>query len=150
MGILAELYEQDFHQWAMNNAELIRTGRFSEIDFEHIAEELESMGASARKELASRLEVLLMHLLKWQFQPSRRGRSWEITVREQRSKIADHLVDNPSLTNETLLASALARAYKYALLRAALETGLSEDSFPKTCPYSWEQLMDSSFYPDRP
>jgi hypothetical protein len=76
-----DLYEQDFFEWTVQNAQLLRAGRLEEADLEHIAEEIEDMGRSERRELESRLSVLLSHLLKWRFQPSRRGRSWQATIR---------------------------------------------------------------------
>ena len=82
MGNLTEAYEQDFFAWAMKNAELIRQGRLSEIDAEHIAEELEDMGGSSKRELTNRLGVLLAHLLKWKYQPEQRSSSWSGTIKE--------------------------------------------------------------------
>ena len=93
-----DLYDQDFLEWTVRNSGLLRAGRFGEADIEHIAEEIEDMGKSQRRELGSRLEVLLAHLLKWQFQPGGRNSSWESTIRIQRTKIAKLLRDMPSLT----------------------------------------------------
>ena len=91
------LYEQDFYAWANEQAALLRSGRVSDADLEHIAEEIESMGRSEKRELISRLKLLLAHLLKWQFQPTLRGNSWRLTIEEQRRDVAEHLADNPSL-----------------------------------------------------
>ena len=90
------LYEQDFYAWANEQAALLRAGRLSEADIEHIAEEIESMGKTEKRELVSRLTVLLLHLLKWQHQPTHRGTVWRLTLEEQRNQIEDHLADNPS------------------------------------------------------
>ncbi len=79
-----QTYEEDFYAWALNNADLLRQGRFTEIDVDNIAEELESMGRSERRQLANRLEVLLAHLLKWRYQPARRGNGWRYTISECR------------------------------------------------------------------
>ncbi|MBF0551328.1 MAG: DUF29 domain-containing protein, partial [Deltaproteobacteria bacterium] len=92
-----ESYDRDFYAWTMNNAELIRQGRFSEIDIEHLAEELEGMGRSEKRALISRLAVLLAHLLKWTFHPGLRCTSWKYTIKEQRRRVLALLKDSPSL-----------------------------------------------------
>lgn len=92
-------YETDFYAWLMYNAELLRQGRFSEIDRNAIAEELESMGKREKRELISRLAVLIAHLLKWVYQPEKRSYSWECTIKEQRKEIFYVLQDSPSLTS---------------------------------------------------
>ena len=93
----SRLYDQDFYAWANEQAALLRAGKLSEADIEHIAEEVESLGKTEKRELVSRLIVLMVHLLKWRFQPSLRGRSWKLSVDEQRIAIDAHLADNPSL-----------------------------------------------------
>lgn len=90
-------YDADFHAWTQDQATLLRSGRLAEIDGEHIAEEIETLGRGERRELVNRLSVLLLHLLKWSFQPERRGKSSELTIKEQRRQLARHLRDNPSL-----------------------------------------------------
>lgn len=140
------LYEQDFYAWANEQAALLRSGQLSAADIEHIAEEIESMGKTEKRELVSRLTVLLMHLLKWQFQAERRGRSWRSTITIQRHALADHLADNPSL--KSTLDQALARAYEDGRLGAIGETDLPETLFPTECPWSFEQIMDAAFWPD--
>lgn len=138
-------YEQDLHAWAIEQAGLLRAGRFAEADIEHIAEEIESLGRSERRELASRLAVLLVHLLKWQVQPGYRSNSWRNTIREQRRSVAEHLEDNPSL--RATLDVALARAWRNALAAAQNQTGLAEDAFPPACPFTAVQLFDPNFLP---
>jgi len=145
---IRSLYDQDFYAWTQQNARLIREGRLSDCDLDHIAEEIESMGASERRQLSSRLEILLMHLLKWQYQPALRGRSWQLTIKEQRRKIGDLLAENPSLKTPVNLDQVIRKAYQYAIIRAEIETGLLEESFPQTCPYSWAQIIDESYYPE--
>jgi hypothetical protein len=140
------LYDQDFHAWANEQAGLLRAGRLSEADIEHIAEEIESMGKSEKRELVSRLTVLLVHLLKWQHQPVLRGTSWHLTLQEQRNRLEDHLADNPSL--KSALADAIASAYRNAILGAARETGLEPGGFPAVCPWSFEHISDSTFFPE--
>nr|VFK66741.1 MAG: protein of unknown function DUF29 [Candidatus Kentron sp. UNK]VFK72204.1 MAG: protein of unknown function DUF29 [Candidatus Kentron sp. UNK] len=137
------LYETDFYAWANREAALLRAGNFLAADVENIAEEIESMGKRERRELISRLEVLLMHLLKWQYQPAFRGRSWELTIKEQRKRLESHLSENPSLKSE--LDQSITEAYRIATIRAEKETGL--DSFPEICPYRFEEIMDDGFLP---
>jgi hypothetical protein len=144
----AELYEQDRHAWALRNAELLRRRRLAEVDLEHIAEELESMGGSTRRELLSRLEELLVHLLKWRYQPERReySHSWEISIDKQRSALADLLDESPSLHGR--LDAAVAKAYPRARRQATKATRLPSATFPETCPFTLEQLLDPDFWPE--
>ena len=139
-------YEKDFFAWANRQAELLRSRNLAEADIEHIAEEIESMGRSELRELESRLTVLFLHLLKWQYQPSYRGNSWRYSIKEQRQKIARHLRHNPSLKSK--LPEALADAYSDAILEAVKETGLDEENFPRDIPFSYEQAMAPDFWPD--
>jgi len=104
------------------------------------------MGKTEKRELVSRLTVLLMHLLKWRFQPLLQGPSWRLTIRNQRMDIEDHLSDNPSLKAQ--IPDAMARAYRKALGEAALETGLPETTFPATCPWTFEQVSAAGFWPE--
>lgn len=142
----ASKYESDFHAWANEQATLLREGRLAEADVENIAEEIESLGRSEKRELVNRLAVLLTHLLKWQFQPGLRGNGWRGTIREQRRKLAEHLDDNPSL--RAGLDDAIARAYKDALGAVRNETGLAEATFPATAPYSPAQIFEAGFLPE--
>lgn len=142
----SSLYDRDLYDWAMQSARLVRERRFSELDLEHLAEELESRGKSEVRALESRLTVLLAHLLTWQFQPERRGKSWRRTLIEQRKRIARLLRDSPSL--EPRLLDVVADAYDSAMRLAADETGLDESDFPPSCPYRMDQALDEGFYPD--
>jgi len=139
-------YESDFHAWANEQAALLRQGRLAEADMENIAEEIEGLGRSEKRELVNRLAVLLTHLLKWQFQPGLRGNSWRGTIREQRRKLSEHLDDNPSL--RAGLNDAIARAYKDALGTVQNETGLAEATFPATSPYTPAQIFEAAFLPE--
>jgi hypothetical protein len=141
------LYEQDLYAWAMQSARLLRERRLEELDLDHLAEELESMGKSELRALESRLTVLLAHLLTWEFQPGKRSKSWQRTLIEQRKRIARLLRDSPSLRPK--LADALADAYDSALRLAADETGIDESGFPQGCPYSLDQALDAGFYPEQ-
>jgi len=140
------LYDQDFYAWANEQAALLRSGQMSAADIEHIAEEIESMGKTEKRELISRLKVLLMHLLKWQFQPVGRSVSWQLTIKEQRREAARHLADNPSLKGR--LSETMADAYGDAIIAAARETSLPEDVFPAECPWVFEQIMEAGFWPE--
>ena len=145
---MSDLYESDFHGWATLQAQLLREGRVTEADLHNLAEEINDLAGNRRKELRNRLTVLLMHLLKWQYQPGLRSRSWKLTIDEQRSEATELLDENPSL-RPALLAS-IERGYHYALIRAERETGLPQTSFPATCPYASEQVLDLTFFPGEP
>ena len=146
MPVKSALYDDDFYAWSGQQAALLRAGRLAQADVENIAEEIDSMGRTEKRELVSRLTVLLLHMLKWQFQPKKRGRSWQLSVEEQRFQVASHLADNPSL--RARLADAMAEAYHVAVLKAARETRLSKAHFPAACPYSFAQMMDEAFWPE--
>jgi hypothetical protein len=140
------LYDRDFYAWANEQAGLLRAGRLSDLDIENLAEEIESMGRSEKKELVSRLHVLIMHLLKWQFQPAGRCTSWRLTVVEQRRGLAKHLAANPSL--KAVLAEAIEAAHDEAVVGAARETMIELELFPAVCPWMFDQIADSGFWPD--
>ena len=140
------LYDMDFHLWTQRTAALLRAGRFAALDVEHTAEEVEDMGKREVRELDSRVRVLLLHLLKWQYQPRRRSRSWASTIAEQRDAIADSLTQSPSLRRH--VGDQLADSYRRAARRAALETGLAIRQFPSRCPYTVAQLLDEAFLPE--
>ena len=146
MVVSNSLYERDFYAWANEQASLLREGRLSEADIENIAEEIESMGRSERRELVHRLTVLLHHLLKWQFQPVFRGARWRLTIEEQRYRLEDHLKDNPTLTSQ--LPQSMRDAYRIAVVRALRETGFERGNFPAEYPYSFEQATDPNFWPE--
>lgn len=142
----SNLYDKDFYAWANEQAALLRSGQLSAADIENIAEEIESMGKTEKRELMSRLAVLLLHLLKWQFQPKRRCSSWEATIKIQRRDLTQHLADNPSL--KAKLPEAMEHAYGNAVIEASDETGLGEETFPAICPWAFSQTMDADFWPD--
>jgi len=142
----ARLYETDFYGWIQNQAAALKAGNLAKLDLNNLIEEIEDMGKSQRRELESRLETLLMHLLKWRFQPLRKTPSWTYTIREQRKRIADHLRKNPSL--KSILSEACSAAYGYAVMRASEETGIAETTFPAHCPWTFEQATDPDFWPD--
>ena len=139
-------YEKDVVAWAMEQAALLRAGNLSALDIEHIAEEIEDVGKSEKRELASRMAVLLSHLLKWQHQPGRRGSSWTRTLKEQRKAIAAAIRQTPSLKASLSDADWLAGVWADAVTKAVDETGL--DSFPEDCPWSMVQVLSAEFFPE--
>lgn len=146
MSVAGDLYEHDFHAWAARQAKLLRARRIGEADLDHIAEEIESLGRSEKRELVSRLTILLLHLLKWRYQPGLRGPSWRNSIRIQRIRIAAHMRENPSL--RAGLAEAIADAFHVARIEAEAETGLEEAAFPADCPWTFETLLDETFWPE--
>jgi hypothetical protein len=141
----AAAYDEDFYAWTLEQARLLRSGEFSQLDIDNIAEELESMGRSDKREIESRLEVLLMHLLKWQVQVQFRSPGWSGTIREQRRRIAKLLRESPSL--RPVIGALIAEAYAEGREKAAGETGLSEAMFPADCPFTPEQILAADFLP---
>jgi Domain of unknown function DUF29 len=129
---LRDLYDRDFYEWCMRMAQSIRARRVSDLDWEHMAEEIEDMGKRDYRELESRLRLIIMHLLKWQFQPSQRSASWKSTIRLERAEVAGILLQSPSLRPR--IADALRHVYSEALQNAIDETGISPDSFPPPVP----------------
>jgi hypothetical protein len=146
MPAKSALYDKDFYAWSREQAALLRTGQLGRADVEHIAEEIESMGKTEKRELISRLTVLLLHLLKWRFQPDFRGVSWRLSIEEQRLHIMLHLADNPSL--KALHGAALDDAYRLAVIGARRETGLSAATFPQACPWTFALAVDADFWPN--
>jgi hypothetical protein len=142
----AVAYEEDFFAWTAEQAGLIRSGQFTSLDTVNVAEELEGMGRSVRREMRNRLAILLMHLLKWQYQPGLRSRSWSGIIREQRRQIADLLAESPSL--KLLVGQDLGFAYGLATIKAVAETGLTETTFPAECPFTPDQIMAEDFLPE--
>jgi hypothetical protein len=138
-------YDSDFHLWSQTQAAAIREGRFAEIDLENVAEEIESLGRSDRREIRSRLHVLLLHLLKWQAQPEKRKGGWEDSIDEARESLIILIGESPSLRSfpSTILDEVYARARR----KAAKETGLPASSFPEECPFTVQETLDENFLP---
>ncbi len=139
-------YEKDVVAWANEQAALLRAGKFSALDIEHIAEEIEDVGKSEQRELASRMALLLAHLLKWQYQPERRGSSWQRTIKEQRRALVEHLDETPSLKRSLIDEHWIRKTWADAVAKAVEETDLAV--FPDACPWSMEQAMNPEFLPD--
>ena len=138
-------YDADFFAWTQRTAALLRARRFDQVDVENAAQEIEDMGRRDVRELKSRVEIVLLHLLKWRLQPTKRTRSWQRTLLTQRSKIEILLGDSPSLRPR--LVDDLSSNYRRAVKRAALETRLRTADFPARCPFSPEQVLDEDFLP---
>lgn len=142
----SKLYDTDFYAWSEQQAALLRAEEFESVDWDNLIEELVAIGAAQRRELVSRLQVLILHLLKWQYQPELRSKSWRYTIRNQRNELAYLLEESPSL--RTLLAERVAIAYPRAVKDALEETGFLRSPFPATCPYAGEQILDETFWPE--
>ena len=138
------LYETDFYAWTQRQAELLRAEEFSEVDWNNLIEEIETLGRIDKRELSSRLEVLLMHMLKWQFQARKRGKSWRATIAEQRRRLRGLLAESPSLRSQ--LDEFVTNTYRDAVQATAIETGLDKQVFPPQCPWHAAQIMDEEFW----
>jgi hypothetical protein len=132
------LAETDETGWLEASAELIRSGRWSKADMEAVAEYLADMARRDKREVVSRLSVLIAHLLKWQYQPEMRSGSWRGTVERERQELAE-LLESGTLLNHA--AETLAKAYRNGVKQALAETGLSEEIFPEVCPYTLDDLV---------
>ena len=133
-------YDTDYVAWLEEQVAHLRAGRVHALDVENIAEELEGLMRSERQQLENRLEVLILHLLKWDHQPDQRSNRWRVTVAEQRARIRRLLRDSPSL--KPSLVDAAREVYPEAVERAAIETLLEASAFPSTVPYSIEQILE--------
>ena len=136
---MTKLYEQDYFAWTQDQADALRRRSINELDWENLLEEVEGLGKQQRSELRSHLIILLVHLLKWRIQPERRGRSWALSITEQRREAERVLTENPSLKPE--VEDLLENAYRTARLRAARQTRLSIKVFPDQNPFDWNVMM---------
>jgi hypothetical protein len=137
------LYEMDFYAWTLEQSKLLKEGNFEYLDITHLVEEIESLGRQERRELESRLGVLIGHLLKWDYQPEKRSKSWRATIREQRRSAQKLLLQNPSL--KPYLLEIIADAYESGKNLVIGETPLDDSDLPENCPYTFEQLFDPNF-----
>jgi hypothetical protein len=143
-------YEEDFAAWAQAQADLLRERRFEELDVENLVDEVESVGRSQFSALDSALELILFHMMKWDYQTERQGRSWRDTINEQRRQVIKLLQQNPSLKSR--LTEAVESAYGGVPDKVDRVTGVPAHRLPATCPYSWDEIMNRphNIDPDRP
>lgn len=140
------LYETDFYNWIQEQSALLKAGRLSELDIENLIEEIETVGRSEQRECKSRLTILLMHLLKWQYQPDHRCNSWKYTLRYQRKDLLSVLKDSPSL--KTKMTDYMLDVYPQSVADAAEETGVLKNDFLVDCQWTFEQVIDDEFFPE--
>ena len=148
MSTNAELYNQDLYAWTQTSTELIRAGQWDDIDRQALAEEVESVGTSQQQALESHLEVVLTHLLTWCYGPTRPDarRGWRLTIREQRRRLARLLHYSPSL--RSTVPAVMAESYPHARLMALEAIEEPSTTFPETCPWTPEQMLEAEFWPE--
>jgi Domain of unknown function DUF29 len=146
IGTGAALYERDFYLWVEEQVRFLRQGTLERLDVGNLVEEIEDLGIGAKKAVKSNLVVVLLHLLKYQFQPRRRSRSWRASILEHRQRLRDDFRTSPSLRGHA--RDVFDEAYADARARASLETGLPERTLPLESPYTMEQTLDPEFLPD--
>ncbi|TAF08178.1 MAG: DUF29 domain-containing protein [Nostocales cyanobacterium] len=140
------IYDVDYLKWIETTVEKLKTQNYSTVDWENLIEEIEDMGRSERRSLESNLIVILLHLLKWQFQPEKRTGSWERSIIEHRRRVNKAIKESPSLLS--YLESIFAESYPEAVKQAKAETGLPRETFLQECPYSLADVMDDDFLPE--
>ena len=143
----AYTYEQDFVGWLNTQAELLKTGKVNELDIKNLVEEIEAMGRSEKRELENRMIILVMHLLKWTFQPNYQSRSWANTINEQRRRIGRVIKDSPSLKNSLNDTEWFNDICQSALYQAVSETGLDIKIFPEQPIWTTQQILVDNFFP---
>lgn len=139
-------HDEDFYGWVLHTAQLLKDKKMNEVDMESLIEELEEMGSSNENQLINRLAQLIFHLLKWQFQPEFRGRSWLGTIKEQRKRTNILIKKNPSLKNK--LDNSIIDAYDVAISLVEKETPIDLNILSIECPYTFEEIMNEEFYPN--
>lgn len=144
----APTYDGDFFAWSQDQGRRLRETRPNSVDWENVAEEIECLGRSEKRSIESNLCVVLVHLLKWQYQPAQRSNDWRASILEHRKRIHREIKDSPSLRNYP--AEVLADEYETARLSASGETVLDETIFPAPCPYSIDEVLDPDYLPDAP
>jgi len=142
---LIDLYDTDFYAWTEKQVELLRQRDLNNLDIENLIEEIDSLGKQDKRELVSHLKILIAHLLKWEFQPTHRSRSWYLSIREQREEIEELLEKSPSL--KPYLSEAIEKAYKRGITLAAKEIDMKLRDFPFDVHYTWEQVENPDFLP---
>lgn len=138
-----QLYETDFYAWTQQQSKFLLTGQWQDLDQENLGEEIAALGKQQRQELRNRLGILIGHLLKWDYQPQLRDKSWKATIREQRDEIIDILESNPSL--KPYLEEAIAKGFRQGINLVIRETPLDDQDLPLDFPYTVQQILDRSF-----
>jgi hypothetical protein len=138
-------YDHDYHAWLTRQATLLADRRFSDLDLDNLIDEIQDLARSEKRDIDNRLNVLLVHLLKWSHQPAQRSGGWASTIIEQRARLLKRLQESPSL--RAYPGEVLDEEYALAREKAAAETGLRAGTFPKTCPYTIDQVLDPDFLP---
>jgi len=139
------LHDTDYLQWIETTVEKLQSQDYANVDWENLIEEIADMGRSERRSLKSNLIVILVHLLKWQFQPEKRSGSWEGSIIEHRRRVKEALDDSPSL--KSYLENIFAECYAQAVKQAKAETSLSMESFPLICPYQLPEVINDEYLP---
>jgi hypothetical protein len=143
---LSQLYETDFNLWIEQTVNHLKKGNLEALDLDNLIEEISDMVRNNRREVFSRLKVLLMHLLKWQYQPEKRTNSWINTIDEQREQLELILRDSPSL--KPYLADIFAECYQKEVRGTVNETNLPKETFPVDCPFTQEQVLNWDYFPE--
>ena len=141
---LSELYERDIVLWSERMVELLREGRFDELDLENLIDEVGDLGKRERDRLLSSIRLILHHLLKWEYQPEKRSRSWAKTIQRERVNIQGYLEETPSL-RRVISTAGIETTYKTARRHAAIEADLPLKTFPSSCPYKPSQILEGGF-----
>ena len=144
--IRSTLYEQDYYLWLETTIKRLRERQLHSVDIDNLIEELETLGRREKKALRSHLRLIIMHLLKWRYQPDKRSKSWRITIRNNRLDVEEALQDSPSLKPQ--LAELVVQCYPRAVIEASDETGQPAATFPPSCPFTLEQILERRFFPD--
>lgn len=143
---IKDLYESDYLLWLEETSKLLKVRDFTNLDLDNLIEEIESLGRSERNKLISSLRLIYQHLLKWQYQPQKRSKSWSNTISRERDNISYYIEDTPSLKNLLEDVAALNKAYRRGRQDAIRETGII--NLPQDCPYSIEQTLELNFLPE--
>jgi Domain of unknown function DUF29 len=143
---ISGLYERDFYLWLQGTIKSLTEGRYMELDIPNLIEEIEAMGRSERSSLKSNLVIILLHLLKWKYQPTKRSVSWELSIIEHRRRLRDIFENSPSL--KRYFEDCFGECYEDARKQARIETQLAIASFPNSSPFTTSQCLDEDFLPD--
>ena len=140
------IYEKDYYLWLETTAKQLKQGDFSAIEIDYLIEEIETMGRKEKNALSSNLQILLMHLLKYKYQPEKRSNSWRFTIFEHRDRLIELFEESPSL--KPYFEEVMNKCYGKARKKAAIETGMDIDIFPTELPFSLDEVLDTEYLPD--